>query len=522
MPLVRDGDVRRGPGRGAGLKPAGSITALLRPALEAAVAVAREGERATPAVPAPAPLRRYLSFARLPDPALEVARRVLDDDEEFRRRVAELADESVVGRAGWLFLARPEGWEEELEELRKEAALLQAAEREDRAEREARRRLAGAEAAAARAEAAAVAANAEAERLRGELERERAERERLAAEVAALQEQLATAREERAGAIRQLKEVEARLVDRNAELRALRHELRMAQAELAQVDLAEGRAPAAPAPPEPPEPPRAGAELPGPAGSLPAAGEPAGGGAAGPSGEPEPAAEPPVDRAALAALVAEAAGAAERLSAALGAVAGLVGQGADRGSEERRGRPGGGTGGGEPAAPPALPAGRDDRTDRERRPARPVRRRPIALPPGVLDDSLTAAEHLVRAPGALLLVDGYNISHAQWHGMSPADQRARLLDACAELHARSGADIEVVFDGDGDEPTTGTLVRADVRYRFTPAGVEADDVLLERVDAEPPTRPVIVASSDRRVREGARRRGANVLGARQLLGLLRR
>ena len=68
--------------------------------------VAREGERATPVVAAPTQLRRYLNFARLPDPALEVARRVLDDDPAFRERVAMSTGEVVVGRAGWLFLDR--------------------------------------------------------------------------------------------------------------------------------------------------------------------------------------------------------------------------------------------------------------------------------------------------------------------------------------------------------------------------------------------------------------------------------
>jgi hypothetical protein len=61
-----------------------------------------------------------------------------------------------------------------------------------------------------------------------------------------------------------------------------------------------------------------------------------------------------------------------------------------------------------------------------------------------------------------------------------------------------------------------------VRYRFTPSTVEADDALLARLDEEPPARPVVVASSDRRVAEGARLRGANVVGARQFLAALRR
>jgi rRNA-processing protein FCF1 len=61
-----------------------------------------------------------------------------------------------------------------------------------------------------------------------------------------------------------------------------------------------------------------------------------------------------------------------------------------------------------------------------------------------------------------------------------------------------------------------------VRVRFSPPGVEADDVIIEMAGSIPANRPVIVASSDRRVRDGARRHGANLLGARQLTEALRR
>ena len=122
----------------------------------------------------------------------------------------------------------------------------------------------------------------------------------------------------------------------------------------------------------------------------------------------------------------------------------------------------------------------------------------------------------------MVVVDGYNVSQTAWPGVSIADQRSRLVDACAELHARTGADADLVFDG-ADVPRLRTPSgRAGVRVRFSPAGVEADDVVIGLVDEYPLSRPVVVASSDRRVREGARRRGANVVSAAQLLGLLRR
>jgi len=429
--------------------------------------VARDGERATPPQPAPGPLRRYLSFARLPDPALEVARRVLDDDEGFRARVASAVDERVVGRAGWVFLTRPDGWQAEVDGLRKAAAAQEVASREERSEREASRRLAGAEAAAARSEAAAVAAASEAERLRAELDQERAAARSAANDAERLRAELGRLSDERAEAIRRLKDAESSVASRGAEVRELRHELRMAQAELSQ-----GLPPtAAPAPPSVHADP-----------GRPASAE--------------------LDRAALAGAVAEAAAAADHLAAALAAAAALVSPPS------------------ESAEPPPAPGPEPGRAPSGAR--RRPRRTPLRLPPGILDDTPAAAEHLVRSPRVLLLVDGYNISQARWHGMSTAEQRARLLDACAELHARCGADVEVVFDGTGDEPTGGSLVRAAVRYRFSPVGVEADDVVLARVDEEPPTRPVVVASSDRRVREGAQLRGANVIGARQLLAVLRR
>jgi predicted RNA-binding protein with PIN domain len=140
----------------------------------------------------------------------------------------------------------------------------------------------------------------------------------------------------------------------------------------------------------------------------------------------------------------------------------------------------------------------------------------------VFDDTSEAADHLVRSPGVLVLVDGYNVSNAQWSGLAAAEQRTRLLDACAELHARCGTDVEIVFDGAGDAPSGRSLVRSDVRYRFTAVGVEADDDLLARLESEPAERAIVVASSDRRVADGARARGANVVAARAFLGALRR
>ncbi|HEV8298377.1 MAG TPA: NYN domain-containing protein [Acidimicrobiales bacterium] len=155
--------------------------------------------------------------------------------------------------------------------------------------------------------------------------------------------------------------------------------------------------------------------------------------------------------------------------------------------------------------------------------ARRGRRRALAIPAGFTSDSVDAAAHLLARPGAVLLVDGYNVSMAAWPESEIAEQRGRLERVLADLASRiAGLLVDVVFDG---ADVTGSWLAAGrpsgLTVRFTPAGVEADDVVLELVERYPLERPVVVASSDRRVRDGARRRGANVISSAQLLAVAR-
>ena len=151
-----------------------ALDSLLRPALEAAVegrpdrGGGHAGRR-----PAPVALRPFLNFAKLPSRAVAAARRAVDDDDDFRARVAEDASQDEVGRAGWLWLTRPEGWQEELDAMASGVAEAGEAAAERRAENEARRRLEGAEAATRRAEAAAASAQAESARATTALAEER-------------------------------------------------------------------------------------------------------------------------------------------------------------------------------------------------------------------------------------------------------------------------------------------------------------------------------------------------------------
>jgi len=129
----------------------------------------------------------------------------------------------------------------------------------------------------------------------------------------------------------------------------------------------------------------------------------------------------------------------------------------------------------------------------------------------------------VRLNGAVVLVDGYNVTHVRWADLPIAEQRRRLVDALGELAARTGSDVHVVFDGvEQVEPPPPPGRRRLVRVSFSPPDVEADDVIVAMVGAISPHRPVIVASNDRRVQSEAAQAGANVISSDQLLGIVGR
>jgi predicted RNA-binding protein with PIN domain len=421
-----------------------------------------------------------LRFARLPTPALEVARRVLDADSAFRQRVTEATSEAEVGRAAWLWLSRPEGWEQELDALRREVQEREVEAREARAEHDARRRLARAEDAARRADATIAERDRELAELKADLAAARRAREIAEAELERLRASVDVLRDDRNQAMRIRKNAESELANRTADLRHARHQLRMTEQELEQALVAGARG-VAEAAPEAVVAPTTAAPTPALAAQA-------------------------LDRAALGAAVAAASDAAAALALALETSSALL-----AGSERELG----------PTTTSASPAPPVTGFGLAASQA-VLARTPPPLPPGVLDDSVEACEYLVRRPGAVLLVDGYNVSQTAWPAAPAAEQRARLVGALTGLQARSGAVIEVVFDGSTEQWPVAPATRTPVRVRFSPPDVEADDVILALVDEQPADRPVVVASSDRRIQDGARDRGARAVSSRQLLGTLRR
>jgi hypothetical protein len=440
---------------------------VLAEAAELGLAVARRDAASPGAPPPPAALRPLLRFRRAASGrALATTIEVLDADADFRARVAGSLDETAVGPVTRLFLVRPEGWREEFEllvaaeadELRRDAA--------DREERSARRRLEQVEEALERMRDERNAAVEAVGRGRADLEREQARTRDAEERVVHLEEELRRAVEERRVAVQQLGEARATAEDR---LRALR------EVEAARAAGATG-AVAAPAP-----------VAPGP--------DPA-----------EAAAVEQVRRS-----VGRASELADRLGRALDDALRELDE-LDGPGSRRPGRRAPGAG---PADAPADGPGLPD-TGPAIAPER-VRRRPVRLQRGATEGSTDGVEQLFRLPEVLVLVDGYNVSMAGWPDLDKAAQRDRLVSVLSDARARTGADVRVVFDGGEVGRRPAVTAALPVRIHFSPVGVEADDVVLDMVTRAPVSRPVVVVSDDRRVRDGARRLGANVVGVATLL-----
>lgn len=430
---------------------------LLRPVAERALAVVREGLRARPPLVAPPALVPLTRFRRLPPTAVDTVIAALDHDATLRKRVSADTSEREVGRVAWLWLCRPDAWDDELREALGELAELDGAPGTTEAVTDAqlRRRLAGAERARARAEEYATRVGAENAQLRIVLDIERSERAALTSMQDALRNAAEEAGTERARAIAELKRIERVLARRDEQQRALEERDAFQPPTIAPAPTALG----------------------------------------GRGVDQGP------DVAALRSLsnrIERSLGDAAVTLVALRAEIGLTDIDAD--------------------TPGAVAVSGPDPAASARTP----RRRHLAMPRGLVEDSVEAAAWLVAGRPALL-VDGYNVSMAAWPDADIATQRRHLERLLGDLVARTpGLVIEIVYDGDAlGVPASALPARSGINVRFTAHEVEADDELLAMIGRYPVARSVVVASTDRRVRDGARSRGANVLSAHQLLGVAR-
>jgi predicted RNA-binding protein with PIN domain len=426
-------------------------------------------------------MRPVLGFTKkLPPRAVRSVRDALDGDGEFRERVADGALESELGRPSWLFLTRPDGWEQELAVFADAVAEEQRDTDAARSDADARRRAEQLSDTAERLRAELASSRDQLASIESALARERAAH----LEVAAARDRLAARADEleaeRARAVRQLKATEATSTGRLEQLRAAQAQLEPLRSKVTELEsqLASGPGESEPAPAPPMTPvPDAGADL--------------------------------VElRASMSAAVGRAARAAAELGDALASAAAVLVEDASSVPVP--------SGDVAPARP--APAGSVAATPA----ARPPRRVPVRLHSGVHDGSPEGLAQLLGVDDLVAIVDGYNVTMEGWPSLDQQQQRESLVSALGGLQARVPATLHVVFDGAADGRRPSVAAPLPVRVHFSAEGVEADDVILDMVARLPTDTAVLVVSSDRRVADGARRLGANAVRSSVLLELLRR
>ena len=479
---------------------------LLNRAIESAIVQAKKDasgrEKGAPLPPVA--IRPLLNFVRLPTAASRRVIEVLESDEQFRTRVAGSLSEDDLGRGSWLFLHRPDGWSEELDLLIAAAAEEEAEETAGMLDRTAERRLAQAEEMVARLKGELAEALDASQAALEALAVERATSLEVQGEQGELQERVQRLEQERQHAVRSMKEAEKRAAVRLEESRqaASRAEVDAQQIAELEAQLSQAQSSAA----NQAVADQAVAEEPTAQSFEPAATSPWDG----------------VDPTRIEAAVRQAALAASLLGEQLAVVAQSVApavarlmEQADQAVQQ---------GDGDRHTDSILDVSRDTPSsdgDSGSSAHRPPRRTPLRLLRGVIDGSPEGVEQLLFTPQVILIADGYNISMEAWPQLDGSAQRSSLLNMLSALQARTSALVHVVFDGEGtgSRPAVGAPLA--VRVHFSKAEVEADDLILEMVAGLPTDQPVVVVSSDRRVQDGARRLGANVVSSGQLLALTR-
>ncbi len=471
--------------------------AQLRPALELAWAVARIRSQERPPTPIPGRMRPLVRAARLPDRMLSTIRQVVEDDPDFRIQVAGVADQQMLGRLASLWLVRPEGWQEELDGLLERQDDDRRRLDEERDARLTQERVAALERDLARAEAEVQVLR----KASGE-----------ASAALATQQQSTRRAEARRRALADLVEAgdsaNQVLVARAEQLEASVDELtrELEESKRRQESASEQRDVAL-------------------AGALRSADQ-----------LDDASAridrfhlDTKVARESASAALARAAAAGRDLESALREAASALGLDVDIVSLSGQPDPPESAGAPELAGAPESAATTDDLARRKRVvPVAKVRARsarsPVRLPPGVFDHDPDAADHLVRARGMTLVVDGYNVSISSWPDRDLSDQRWRLVHALAELVSRFDITVRLFFDGveEGGRLQPPAVARGRMAVEFSPSDIEADEKIISLVDGLDPTRPVTVATNDGRVRTEVARRGANVISGEQLLAVLRR
>lgn len=465
---------------------AGVPDAMLRSALELAVAVAAEGQKLRTPLAIPAGLKPFFKVNRLDAAGLRTVRRVVAADGGFRDRLGLVDVTDLVDEVGTVWLRRPNGWEDTIKGLVVAAQQLAADESAAAALRKSEKRREAAEAVAARATAELI----------GHYDatmREVSRRDKAEEAAAAATRRAVAVRDENIGLQRENDRLRAQLAD--AATRADRAEVataaiteQLGEVERVRDDLLSRRHEHAESVATSAHPPTTAAVQPDPASA--AAAELAD-------------ARRRTDAAASA--LRSAAQATRELAAVLGAAGAALTDSADDIAAATHQTP--------PSRASAMAHLGDVRPIRQR----PNRRQPIPIPGGLYGDSAAAAEHLLRVPDMCVVVDGYNVAKQAWPQLDLIGQRECCIAMLEDMTRRIGTEFRVVFDG--ADVVGASSRRRLVRVQFSPPGVSADDVIRSDVRSIPIHVPIVVVTNDQAIVSDVRAAGVNVISTDTLLAV---
>lgn len=117
-----------------------------------------------------------------------------------------------------------------------------------------------------------------------------------------------------------------------------------------------------------------------------------------------------------------------------------------------------------------------------------------------------------------VVIDGNNLLHAARSAETSSllIGRSMLCDAIGRWAQRRNERVHVVFDGPAPpRPLAGQIGHPAIEVTYSGAGVSADSVLTEILQADSAARRLVVVSSDREIVRAARRRRARSIGAEE-------
>lgn len=143
----------------------------------------------------------------------------------------------------------------------------------------------------------------------------------------------------------------------------------------------------------------------------------------------------------------------------------------------------------------------------------------LQLPVGVGPDSAEAIDAVARVGGPVaVIVDGYNAGLAFGPGLA-GEVRSKLEPHLRRLKSIGGPAMTVTVVWDSSVDQQGSRRPGGLDVRFAPAGIPADDVVVEIAAASP---RCVVITNDREVRERSERKGALALWSDALVAWARR